>query len=290
MITFHSVNSEQVIFLGDLHGNFDTLLFWMKNFVFKNTAIIVCGDIGFGFHKPEYYRLKLEAINTFCKQSDCRVFFIRGNHDDPEYFDGSNIDKSAYVTFDCVHAVSDYSCIQVWKDGKVVHTILCVGGGVSIDRTWRIRNHVVNCAAYARHANISLSEAYSKILPTHWDNELPVFDDVLLSEISSSGTKIDIVCTHTCPSFVGLKDKEGVKEWLKHDINLEKDMNAERETMDLLYNKLRQDGHPITNWVYGHFHRHMTEEYEGIKFSMLDMCNPERARFDTLEINDYENL
>ena len=138
MITFHNVNSEQVIFLGDLHGNFDTLLFWMKNFVFKNTAIIVCGDIGFGFHKPEYYRLKLEAINKFCKQSDCRVFFIRGNHDDPEYFDGSNIDKSAYVTFDCVHAVSDYSCIQVWKDGKVVHTILCVGGGVSIDRTWRI--------------------------------------------------------------------------------------------------------------------------------------------------------
>lgn len=288
MITVHNIYTEQVIFLGDLHGNFDTLLCWLKNNNIKDTALIVCGDVGLGFYKPQYYRLKFEAINKFCKENNCRLLFIRGNHDDPEYFNGDNVDKSSSVTFDYVHAVSDYSCIQVWKENEIVHTILCVGGGVSIDRTWRIRDYVVNCAAYARHANITLVEAQNRLLPTHWDNELPVFDDVLLSEITYSGMKVDIVCTHTCPSFVGFKDKEGVKEWLKHDVNLEKDMDAEREAMDLLYNKLKQDGHPIEKWIFGHFHKHMSEEYEGVKFVMLDMCYPEKTKFDTFELRNHE--
>lgn len=288
MLAVHNVYSDQVIFLGDLHGNFDTLLFWLKNFVFKNTTIIVCGDIGFGFHKPQYYRTKLEAINKFCEESDCRVLLFRGNHDDPEYFDGDNMDKRASVTFDYARAISDYSCVQVWNENKIVHTILCVGGGVSIDRTWRIKNDILNAGKYANHAGVSLSEAEKKLEPTYWEDELPTYNDAALSLLAGSGMKIDIVCTHSCPSIVGLKDKDGVKGWLENDPDLEADMNREREVMDELWKRLKEDGHPLTTWVYGHFHRHMDEEIDGVRFIMLDMCIPSRSRFDTFEIRNYE--
>ena len=288
MIAVHNVYSDQVIFLGDLHGNFDTLLFWLKNFVFKNTTIIVCGDIGFGFHKPQYYRLKLEEINKFCEESDCKILFFRGNHDDPEYFDGGNNNKKrSSVTFDYVQAVKDYSCVQVWEGNKVVHTILCVGGGVSIDRTWRIKNDIINAGKYARHAGVSLEEAKKKLEPTYWEEELPTYNDKVLSELAASGMKVDIVCTHTCPSFVGLKDKEGVRAWMENDPDLENDLNRERGVMDELWKRLKEDGHPITTWIYGHFHRHMDEEFDGVRFVMLDMCIPSRNRFDTFEIRNY---
>ncbi len=289
ILTVHNVNTEQIIFLGDLHGNFDTLLHWLKNFVFKNTTIIVCGDIGFGFHKPRYYHQKLEPIEEFCEESNCNVYFFRGNHDDPEYFSGSNWDKISSVgSFKKVHAIGDYTVIQTTDGDKTIHNILCVGGGVSIDRTWRQEVDFVTAEKYARHAGLTLKEAVEKLRPSYWKDELPTYDDEVLSLLAGSGINIDVVCTHTCPSFVGFKDKEGVKGWLKKDPDLEADMNREREVMDELWERLRKDGHKITKWIYGHFHKHMVEECDDVKFVMLDQCNPQMNRFDTFEIRNYE--
>lgn len=291
MITVHNIYTEQVIFLGDLHGNFDTLLCWLKNNDIKDTALIVCGDVGLGFYKPQYYRLKFEAINKFCKECNCNVYFFRGNHDDPEYFSGSNWDKIASVGgFEKVYAIGDYSVIQTIDNDKITHNILCVGGGVSIDRTWRIKNDILNASKYARYTGMSLAEAEKKLEPTYWKDELPTYDDKVLTLLAGSGINIDIVCTHTCPSFVGFKDKEGVKGWLENDPDLEADMNREREVMDELWKRLKADGHNITKWIYGHFHKHMSEEYEGVKFVMLDMCYPEKTKFDTFELKNDENI
>ena len=286
-VTVYNVFSEQVIFVGDLHGNFDTFLYWLKNFVPKNRAIVVCGDVGFGFHRPKYYNVKLEAINKFCEENDCTVFFIRGNHDDPQYFNGGNGDKTSFVTFEHVHAVKDYSCIHVWKENKVVHNILCVGGGISIDRMLRMKQDINNAGLYARHAGLTLKEAVEKLNPTYWKDEPPTYDDEAMGLVKAEGTSVDVVCTHTCPSFVGLNDKEGLKVWMDGDPDLEGDLNHEREVMDEIWKRLKEDGHTVTTWVYGHFHRHMYEEHDGVKFVMLDMCRTSTNKIDSFDLDGY---
>lgn len=276
----YEVNTKRVICIGDLHGNFDTLYYWVKNFVLKNTAIIVCGDIGLGFHKVEYYKQTLKKLNSFCKKNNCNIFCFRGNHDDPTYFSENKLNLTNIKT------IPDYSVIQTKLDGKVTHNILCVGGGLSIDRTWRKQQDGVNAIKYARYVGVSLSEAKTIVLPSYWEDEMPTFNEPALNELVEEGIKIDMVCTHTCPSFVGLKDKEGIRAWMERDEELEKDLNSEREVMDVLYNKLKEDGHPITDWVYGHFHRHMDEQIEGINFTMLDMCYNSKNTFDGIEFSN----
>ncbi len=59
------------------------------------------------------------------------IVFVRGNHDNPAYFDGAMLNFKRFV------AVPDYSILQACN-----HTILCVGGAISgaisIDRIYRI--------------------------------------------------------------------------------------------------------------------------------------------------------
>lgn len=278
----YNVKADQLIFTGDLHGNFDVLFFWLKNFAFKNTTLIVCGDIGFGFNKTEYYKQALKRINNFCVNSNSHIFFFRGNHDDPSYF---NEDK---LGFENIKTIPDYSIVQVETHEGIIHNVLCVGGGVSVDRTWRIKQDILNAGKYARFTGLTLKEAEKKLEHSYWEDELPSYNEAMLNEITDSGIKIDIMASHTCPSFVGFKDKDGVQGWLNNDPYLEKDMNFEREVMDMISSKLKEEEHPLTNWVYGHFHQHMDEEIEGVRYTMLDMCRPEKSRLDTLEIRNGE--
>ena len=71
---------------------------------------------------------------------------------------------------------------------------------------------------------------------------------------------IDIVCTHTCPSFVKPYDKIGIKTWIEKDESLANDIDEERNVMDKIYNTLKHDGHKIHKWFYGHYHKH----FEGV--------------------------
>ena len=41
--------------------------------------------------------------------------------------------------------------------------------------------------------------------------------------------------------------------------------------MDMVYNKLKADGHTFDKWFYGHFHFHNVQYVDNTKFVMLDM-------------------
>lgn len=268
----YRLNIGHICCLGDLHGYFDTLFNWLKTARFEDTLIIICGDIGFGFNKEAYYKQKFMSINDYCVAHNCHLYLFRGNHDDPSYFDGNRINYSN------VKAIPDYSVIIT--NGETTHKILCIGGGTSIDRLSRIREDTLNAAHYAQFTGLTLSEAREKINLTYWEDELPSYDPIALENLHD----IDIVCTHTCPSFVGFKDKKGVEGWMSVDADLGADLDKEREVMDMVYNSLTENRNPIKQWVYGHFHTHMSEEYEGIQFTMLDMCRLYKQKFDSLEI------
>ena len=150
--------------------------------------------------------------------------FVRGNHDDPSYFQE---EKICYERFRCV---PDYSVIQACG-----LDILCVGGGVSIDRLARQRE----AARYIKK--------------------------------------------ETAPSFCPLLDKNGLKSWATYDPQLLVDCDMERITMDRIYQTLKENGHPVNKWYYGHFHQKWTWKYEDTDFKMLDIME-----FATVRITDAE--
>jgi hypothetical protein len=111
-----------------------------------------------------------------------------------------------------------------------------------------------------------------------------VYDESELEHLKDNGLMIDVVCTHTCPSFCKPVTKDGIEDCLNKDPYLEDDINRERGDMDKIHLKLMSDGHPLKKWVYGHFHNHNNEIIEGVEYIMLDMFRYENNKFDMIEI------
>jgi calcineurin-like phosphoesterase family protein len=93
----------------------------------KDTLVIVAGDCGFGFERKGYYENIVKRNTKRVNESNNWFLFIRGNHDNPAYFDGKTF---RHKRFTCI---PDYSVVKA--NG---HTILCVGGAISVDRQPRI--------------------------------------------------------------------------------------------------------------------------------------------------------
>ena len=80
------------------------------------------------------------------------------------------------------------------------------------------------------------------------------------------------MCTHTCPSFTKPFGKENILYWLSRDSKLNEDIDKERNVMNMVFHKLKADGHTFDKWFYGHFHYHNVQYVDNVKFVMLDMC------------------
>lgn len=75
------INTESVYCVGDLHGNFKDILYFIKTNDIKNSVIIFCGDIGIGFYKPDYYEQIFNKIKKELSKRNLYILFCRGNHD-----------------------------------------------------------------------------------------------------------------------------------------------------------------------------------------------------------------
>ncbi|MCC8089194.1 MAG: hypothetical protein LIO79_08040 [Rikenellaceae bacterium] len=149
--------------------------------------------------------------------------------------------------------IPDYSVIQ-FKN----HNILCVGGAVSIDRTLRKQQMDENRIKYR-----TIRESF-------WENEAAVFNESKLLELFAN-YKIDTVVTHTAPSFCYPTGKRGIESWLNIDKPLEQDLTDERAVMDRIYVWLKEKGHTVMEWFYGHFHDSSIEYISGTKFTLLNI-------------------
>lgn len=265
------VDCNEVIFIGDLHGNFDSIPYFIKQKDINGAALVFCGDIGMGFSKPEYYHNEFVKIDKVCKERNVHIYMFRGNHDDPSYFDGNplKLDDDIEYEPDNIHLIEDYSVIQANMEDGNKHYILCVGGAISIDRTYRRKKNEVYVKEYMLWHDCSEEEAEKKATKIYWENEPPVFRPESIEGMVEF--KIDVVATHTAPSFVYPYTKDGIKYWIENDLPLGKDCDDERKCMDDIYNKLKECGHPVKEWIYGHFHTHEENDYEGVHFTLLDM-------------------
>ena len=104
-------------------------------------------------------------------QANNWIVFVRGNHDNPAYFEGTTFSYKRFI------AVPDYTILQACN-----HSILCVGGAISIDRIYRINEW--NKRKYRVHSNELQENDISRNL--YWKNEAPIYDADKMNTICAS--------------------------------------------------------------------------------------------------------
>lgn len=264
------IQASNIYAVGDIHGYFSSLISMIKRYEIVDSCIIVCGDCGLGFYGWESTKAQLKKLNDVCKKHNVNLVMFRGNHDDPSFFTQGNITSN-------IIPVPDYTVVN--------EHIICVGGGTSIDRQYRMALKDKYVKEYFRyHPNCTIEEGIDNTPNFYWPDELPVYNENIMNEIKEAGIQITTVCTHTCPSFCDPATKDGIKEWIKVDPDLNVCIDEERNVMDCLHQKLLNDGHPLKEWIYGHYHRHNMQDISGVKYMMLGAVTYDGGNVDWCEI------
>lgn len=247
---FDYPHAKSIVVSSDIHGDFTQLVYkCCVQYGITDTLIIVAGDCGFGFSKKSFYDSIYEKCRDKLSKANNWIVFVRGNHENPVYFEKGVVRHKRWM------AVPDYSVIKACG-----HTILCVGGAISIDRRVRMMS---------KHWHpIVMDEPLAPNV--YWPDEQPKFDIAKLDEIDKC-TAIDTVITHTSPSFCELSSHFALEDWAMHDKNLMDDVKHERKVMDDLYNYLYTKNHPLHYWFYGHFHESWHAKIDDVVFNLLDI-------------------
>lgn len=220
VIDIRDAAATSLIFVGDIHGEFGEVL---KNINrIPNSIQVYCGDIGMGFYRSGYYNDKFNEIQKRAEKNGCTIIFIRGNHDNPEYF---------YKEVDLFDP-NKYSRIWMANEWQMYQTIwgniLCQGGAISVDK-------------YSRTKDL-----------TWWEDEPILYAEPETLKGRFGDNHIDIVATHTAPeSFFPTDNKAILMNWPYEDII---DACAyERRFMQKILVWLKANNCP-KYWFYGHFH------------------------------------
>ena len=215
--------------VGDIHGQYEVELPWAcsQDLLLEPKLAdnyIFLGDIGFGFDKLRGFIKELDR--TIPEEVNC--YFIRGNHDDPSYWRG---DKAKRVTNLCprFHMVKDYDVMVIGKK-----RYLCIGGGISIDRHYRIEGK------------------------SYWDDEhiLPCPKEITLG-------KIDGIFSHTGFTPPVLTHKHALQQRFP-DVN--QDCQDEQQ---ILYKILEL--YKPKEWYFGHYHVHCDFIVKDCECTILDI-------------------
>jgi len=227
--------TEHIIAIGDTHGDWSNVR--ALNHKHTNSTFIHVGDCGIGYHTPVYDLEILTKLADLLTKQGNKLLCIRGNHDDPSYFDDLIIGES----------------IQLVKDNQVIRVgnkdVLFIGGAISIDRT------------------NSMFEGRKKGKKLYWPDETVKID---FNKIETYAN-VDVVVTHTAPWCAPPQhlNNRFVLDWIRVDPALEEELKAERESLSQLKRALLAK-FDIELWMYGHFHNRVTFEHDDITFECFD--------------------
>jgi len=231
--------------LGDIHGNFNFLKNQIQSKKIADCTIIQVGDFGIGFTHKENDEITLKNLNDFFESYNVNLYAIRGNHDNPDFFDGS-------FNYSNLKLLKDYTTLNI--DG---FNFLFIGGAISVDRTQRIKENASNIK-------------YGSKKRCYWEKEVLEYKP----EIVKSLQGIDIVITHTAPDWCAPNNKLGfgsfVEDWSKYDRSLITDLLSERNQMSNLFLDLYENN-KIKKHFYGHFHDSKFETHDGVDHHLLNI-------------------
>lgn len=255
-------NKDTIYFIGDIHGEFGAIGYWIKNYDLHDCIIVFCGDFGLGFTSPADEMNKLAKSNKTCEERNIDCYAIRGNHDDPSYF----TKDSQKLILSRFKPVPDYTVIKTPQ-----HSVLCLGGAVSVDRSARKRVYEEQIELLMVKRHYTLEKARSKTKLYWWPDENFILDTEALDEIYNLGIRIDTVASHSSPNFCQPGTKGNLISWFKTDPELEHDTTKERKDLALAYDYLIDQGNTIGHWYYGHFHAHFSDCVNNTVFIGLNM-------------------
>jgi len=228
IINLEHLDAKALYFVGDIHGEFQTFRHLIKQHDIVDAIIVLCGDIGMGFYKPGYYVTEIGEVCNTLVHRHIHVVALRGNHDDPKYF-------TNHLEQICPQLYHDYPNWIFAEDYDLILTkfgnILCIGGGVSVDRTNRLKNFN---QGYWEGENV-------KPLSKRVFDRLKLFD-------------INIVASHDAPTFtLPFTVGQVVLDWQKYDKYVRMDCEDERLLLQDTFELIKENW-SISDWYYGHFH------------------------------------
>lgn len=230
-------------FIGDTHS-IKPIFTIIDQHQLENQQIIHVGDFGLGFQPIVRDIRNLEILDQMLGETGNELYVIRGNHDNPIFWDKKNI---WLPTFHNLHLVEDYSVIDI--EGK---RVLFVGGAISIDRSIR----------------------KDKNPPSWWENEVFTFDPERLERAVNNG-RVDIVVTHTAPNFAYPQNSRNSTIYNEieklHGNDLYSELDAERLEVGNVFKYLLSEKKTPTNWLYGHFHSSRKQTISGTEFKLLNI-------------------
>ena len=188
-------NQLPIIFLGDHHGDWSELFYLINKNKLADCYIISVGDCGIGFELKSFQIKAVKRLNNLFAEKNIFFKAIRGNHDDPAYFRGSD-----RICLDNFELIEDYSVYEY--NSKLIQFI---GGAISIDRTGRTEN-----VSYWIEEKVSFNEEACKKV------------DVLVTHTAPS------FCFPRAFNEI-------VYGWAKEDEYLIEDLNNERFLMDKIF-------------------------------------------------------
>jgi predicted phosphodiesterase len=223
---------NKIIMLGDIHGEYSKVRHDLKRLDITDCYVIQCGDVGLGFYRPNYYKHELTLLNQELEKRNIHMYFIRGNHDFPEYF----LQTNNPFDLNNITLLADYSELDL-----LGQSFLFVGGAISIDRAFRVEGK------------------------SYWKDEEFILK--LEDEFPYKDRQYDVVVTHTRPGVCGaFKGFDNIKYWTDQDFDLKNDLIEEAQKLDYLYEKTKP-----RLWAYGHFHQSSTTVYENTTFKCVDI-------------------
>ncbi len=255
LIIENKIKFDHLIFLGDTHGrNMQIAPQLLSKFGLDNKdetkAIVHVGDFGIGFKTVMGDKLEMDYLNERLKKYDVTLYIVRGNHDDPIWFNSDFHDVNELLEdWSNIVFVPDHTLLTLEVKGKEEPIkIYCNGGAVSVDRIRRTTGR------------------------SYWTNEkfnLPTQEQ--LDEIPDD---LDIIVTHTRPLGVMPVGIDNIQGWILEDGQLEEDLKREAQDMWVMFDAIREknklSGKEI-NHFYGHFHMHLSSRTNHIKHTGLNI-------------------
>ena len=255
-------NKQTIYFIGDIHGEFKAISSWISLHDLNDCIIIFCGDFGLGFSSPQKTYQDLIHANKKAEERNIDIYALRGNHDDPAYYNNPSIN----LNLSRFKPLSDYTVIQTPE-----HNILCLGGAVSTDRSYRIDCYNTSITQYMIKHRCSEQKARENVKLYWWEDEAFVYNEDVLNEIINTIPNIDVICSHSAPDFCFPETSGRVEYWCEQDPTLKDDLTHERQMLTNVIEFLKINNITPKNWFYGHYHQHHSEDINGTRYTLLNM-------------------
>ena len=229
----------------------------------QNTLYIINGGMELNTSSIEQLIHSFASINDWLEKNNIHIGIIRGTNDDPSLFNRKPIHFSNVKMYD--------DCTIASIEDK---NILCIGGGCSIDKSWKINK-----------------EKYSAYRMYYAIDEHPTFS---LCDIENflKENDVTLVVSALAPTFVG-ESYSSMKsnKWLKNDNEGLEEISAQRIRMDELYTLMIKNGICPKRWyVLPSFsNSDFFNEYNDIGFVIQSFNKIGTYKIETPNKNTFEN-